>query len=58
MEIQKLINDIKCQLEEAELKYGHAFARGDWETCAHQKKRVAQYRQAVGRLVKQKLAAR
>lgn len=58
MNIQDQINNIKCLLEEAELAYNYAFARGDWEECARQKGAVARYRSAIGRLVKQKLAAR
>lgn len=58
MNIRDQINNIKCLLEEAELEYQHAFAKGDWETCSYYKGRVASYRSAIGRLVKQKLAIR
>ena len=58
MNIQDQINNLKCLLEEAQLEYHHAIARGDWESCSHCKGRVASYYSAIGRLVKQKLAIR
>lgn len=58
MSIQAQINNLKCLLEEAQLEYHHALARGDWEACSRCKARVASCHSAIGRLVKQKLAIR
>jgi hypothetical protein len=58
MDIQACIDSMKIQLEEHETSYCHALAVGDWQACSFHKGRVTSLRAGIGRLVKQKLAAR
>jgi hypothetical protein len=58
MTAQDHIDRIKPLLVDAENAYAFALAAGDFDACSRHKTEVAKYRNAIGKLVKQKLAAR
>lgn len=45
----------KALLTESETQYQLAFAAGDFDACAFHKRQVAKYRNAVGRIIKQRM---
>ena len=53
MQNQQNLEAIKALLSDAETRYQHAFATGDWDSMAPAKREVAKYRRAIGKLIQQ-----
>ena len=55
MQTQQNLEAIKALLSDAETRYQHAFATGDWQTMGPAKREVAKYRNMVARIIKERM---